>query len=174
MNGSIIDADATLFEVGRRLRYLSQARRRNCHRKGRKMSTPSLQKGWRARGQRQGGKEGSRARLTGIMKRLYCIILNVHIRTHKCFQNIVFCGSLLLALLILSLNVCIYTYKAIHHTRTDTHTFSIYVCLSFLRVRDRERGGFTVSNTHTHSEQSITHILVCLGGVKVFFDIVTK
>jgi hypothetical protein len=69
LTGSIIDADATLFEVGRRLKYLSQARRRNCHRKGRKMSTPSLEKGWRARGQRQGGKEGSRARHTGKMKR---------------------------------------------------------------------------------------------------------
>ena len=148
MTGSIIDADATLFEVGRRLKYLLEARRRNCHRKGRKMSTPSLQKGWRTRGQRQGGKEGSRAKLTGKMKRLYCIILNVHIRTHKCFQKIVFCGSLLLTLLILSLNVCIYTYKAIHHTRTDTHTFSFYVCLSFLCVcdrADRERGGFPLS-----------------------------
>ena len=145
VTGSIIDADATLFEVGRRLKYLSQARRRNCHRKGRKMSTPSLQKGWRAREQRQGGKEGSRARLTGKMKRLYCIILNIHIRTHTFFQNIVFSGSLLLALLILSLYVCIYTYKATHHTRTDTHTFSIYVCLSFLCVCDRERGGFPLS-----------------------------
>jgi hypothetical protein len=69
LTGSIIDADATLFEVGRRLKYLSKTRRRNCHRKGRKMTNPSLQKGWRGRGQRQGGKEGSRARHTGKMKR---------------------------------------------------------------------------------------------------------
>jgi hypothetical protein len=79
------------------------------------------------------------------MKRSYSLVLNIHIHTHKCFQNIVFSGSLLLVLLILSLYVCIYTYKATHHTRTDTHTFSIYVCLSFLRVCDRERGGFPLS-----------------------------
>jgi len=58
LTGSIIDADATLFEVGRRLKYLSQARRRNCHRKGRKMSTPSLEKGWRATARRERGQQG--------------------------------------------------------------------------------------------------------------------
>jgi hypothetical protein len=142
LTGSIIDADATLFEVGRRLKYLSQARRRNCHRKGRKMSTPSLEKGWRATARRERGQQGKAHRQN---EKICCIILNIHIHTHTFFQNIVFSGSLLLALLILSLYVCIYTYKAIHHTRTDTHTFSIYVCLSFLCVCDRERGGFPLS-----------------------------
>jgi len=143
VTGSILDTDATLFEVGRRLQCLSEVRRRNCHRKGRKMSTPSLQKGWRARGQRQGGNEGSRARLTGKMKRLYCIILNIHIRTHKCFHNIVFSGSLLLDLLILSLYVCIYTYKAIHHTHT--HSRSQFMSVSHFYVDVIERGGVSLS-----------------------------
>jgi hypothetical protein len=43
---------------------------------------------------------------------------------------------------LLIFSVCIYTYKVIHHTHTDTHTFSVYVCLSFVCVYDRERGGF--------------------------------
>jgi len=33
---------------------------------------------------------------------------------------------------------------------------------------------FLSNRTHTHTFRTITHILVCLGGVKVFFDIVTK
>jgi hypothetical protein len=89
--------------------------------------------GKRATARRERGQEGKAHRQ---MKRLYCVILNIHIRTHKCFQNNVFSGSPSLDLLILSLYVCIYAYKVIHHTHTDIHTFSIYVCLSY-----RERGG---------------------------------
>ena len=95
------------------------------------------------------------------MKILYCRILNIHIRTHKCFhENIVFSGSLYLALLILSLYVCIYTYKAIHHTHTDTHTFSVYVRLSFVCVCDRERGGFPLSLSRC--------VVRCVGGWESF------
>jgi hypothetical protein len=63
VNGSIIDADATLFELGTRLQYFSQRKDKKLSQKGKKMSTPSLQKEWRARGQRRGRKEGRRARL---------------------------------------------------------------------------------------------------------------
>ena len=126
-----------------------------CHRQGEETVTEREEK-WaphhckRDGGQESNGKEGKRAAGQGSQATckyqiLYCVRLNIHIRAHKCFQNIVFSGSLLLALLILSLYVCIYTYKATHHTRTDTHTFSIYVCLSFLCVCDRERGGFPLS-----------------------------
>jgi hypothetical protein len=144
LTGRIIDADATLFEVGRRLKYLSQARRRNCQ-KGKKNEHPITAKGMegkRATARRERGQQGKVHRQN---EKIYCIILNIHIHTHTFFQNIVFSGSLLLALLILSLYVCIYTYKAIHHVRTDAHTFSIYVCLSFLCVCDREGGGFPLS-----------------------------
>jgi hypothetical protein len=52
VNDSIIDADATLFELGGRLQYFSQRKDKKLSQKGKKMSTPSLQKEWRARGQR--------------------------------------------------------------------------------------------------------------------------
>jgi hypothetical protein len=62
VTGSIIDADATLFEVGRRLKYLSQARRRNCHStKGKKNELPITGKGMegkRATARRERGQQG--------------------------------------------------------------------------------------------------------------------
>ena len=54
-------------------------------------------------------------------------------------------GSHFLALIILSLYVCMYTCRSIHHTHTDTQTFSVYVSLSFVYVCDRERGGGPLS-----------------------------
>jgi hypothetical protein len=78
------------------------------------------------------------------MKRLYCIVLNIHIHTHKCFQNIVFSGSLLLTLLILSLYVCIYTSR-LYITHAQTHTRSQLMSVSHFYVYVIERRGGSLS-----------------------------
>ena len=52
VTGSIIDADVTLFEVGRRrLEYLSQRKEKKESQKAKKKSSPSLLKERRVRGQ---------------------------------------------------------------------------------------------------------------------------
>ena len=59
VNGSIIDADATLFEVGRRFKYLSQ--RKEKKQEGKKNEHPITTKGMegkRATARREVGQEG--------------------------------------------------------------------------------------------------------------------
>ena len=51
------------------------------------MLTAKGEEGKTESGQRQGTKEGRRARLTGKMKILYCIILNIHTHTHTQFSE---------------------------------------------------------------------------------------
>ncbi len=93
--------------------------------------------GKRATARRERGQEGKAHRQ---MKRLFCIILNIHIRTHKCFQNNVFSGSPSLDLLILSLRV--YWRIQGYTSHTHRHTHVLYLCLSLV---SRDRGGFPLS-----------------------------
>jgi hypothetical protein len=140
VNGSIIDADATLFELGTRLQYFSQLKDKKLSQKGKKMR-PHHSK--RNGGQEGNGEEGKRAGGYGYRQNENTILYNTeHTHTHThFFSEYRLLWISLYVLLILSLYVCIYTYKAIHHTHTDTHTFSVHVCLSFVCVCDRERGG---------------------------------
>ena len=58
MTGSIIDTDAALFEVGRRLKYLSQRKEKKLSQKGKKNEHPITAKGMegkRATGRRERG-----------------------------------------------------------------------------------------------------------------------
>ena len=81
---SIIVVDFKLFEVGRCFEHLSQlALYKECS----ELIGATTKE----------GKEGRRARITGKMKILHYILLNIQTHTHKCFQVIVFSGSLSLS-----------------------------------------------------------------------------
>jgi len=74
-----------LFEVGRRFEYLPQRNEKKESQKAKKNELPITAKGEEGKsegGQRQGAKEGRRARLSVKMKILYYIILNTHTHTH--------------------------------------------------------------------------------------------
>ena len=91
--GIIIDADVTLFEVGRLLKYLSQRKEKKESHKAKKNELPITDK----------GKERERANgQVSLAKCKYDITLNTHTLTHTFFQNIVFSVSLALSLDIIS------------------------------------------------------------------------
>ena len=130
MTGSIIDADVTLFEVGRRLEYSSQRKEKKefTHRQRRKMSKyPITAKGKEGKRAKTSMERGRRAKLTGKMQILLYNTKHTHTHTHMFSEYRLLCIS------------CIYTYI----THTQTHTFSVYVSLWFVYVCDRERVGLS-------------------------------
>ena len=133
MTGSIIDADVTLFEVGRRLEYSSQRKEKKefTHRQRRKMSKyPITAKGKEGKRAKTSMERGRRAKLTGKMQIL--LYNTKHTHTHTCFQNIVSSVS----------RVFIHA----SHTHTYTHKRSQFMSLSGLYMFVMKRGwGFPLS-----------------------------
>ena len=131
MTGGIIDADVTLFEVGRRLEYSSQRKEKKefTHRQRRKMSKyPITAKGKEGKRAKTRMERGRRAKLTGQMQIL--LYNTKHTHTHMFSEYRLLCIS------------CIYTYI----THTHTHKRSQFMSLSGLYMCVIKRGwGFPLS-----------------------------
>ena len=119
MTDSIIDADVTLFEVGRRLEYSSKPKEKKefTHRQRRKMSKyPITAKEKEGKRTKTMMERGRRAKLTGKMQILLYNTKHTHTHTH------VFRISSPLYLV----------YLYINHTHADTHVLSL--CLSLVCI----------------------------------------
>jgi hypothetical protein len=111
--------------------------------KVKKNELPITAKGKRERWQRQGGREGNRARLTGKMQVLYYVRLNTHTHTHT-YVSRISCSLYLLSLSLFLDIISIRVYLYIHHTHTNTHThvLCLFLTLVCICVWSKERGGF--------------------------------
>ena len=124
MNGSIIDADATLFEVGRRLKYLSQRKEEKLYRK----VTAKGMEGKRATVRREIGQEG-KARRQNENIILYHTE-HTHTHTQMFSEYRLFWISLSRSPDFISIRVYLYIQGYTSHTHRYTHFLSL--CLSLV------------------------------------------
>jgi hypothetical protein len=132
LTGSIIDADATLFEVGRRLKYLSQARRRNCQ-KGKKNEHPITAKGMegkRATARRERGQQGKAHRQNE--KIVLYNTEHTHTHTHFFSEYRLFWISLARSPDFISIRVYLHIQGYTLHTHRRTHVLNLCLSLIFI------------------------------------------
>ena len=126
MTGSIIDADATLFEVGRRLKYLSQRKEEKLYRK----VTAKGMEGKRATVRREIGQEG-KARRQNENIILYHTE-HTHTHTQMFSEYRLFWISLARSPDFISIRVYLHIQGYTSHTHRHTHVLNLCLSLIFM------------------------------------------
>ncbi len=129
MNGSIIDTDSTLFEVGRLFKYLSQLKEKKQEwKKNEHTITAKGMEGKRATARRERGQEGE----SHIQNENIILYNTEHTHTHTQMFSEYRLSWISLSRSPDFISIRVYLYIQVYTSHTHRHTHVLRLCLSLV------------------------------------------